>query len=245
MTSQPPSGFLRNTSLGRRVGSPGFRRELGPALSVRLSVRRRLLAAGLAVGAVAFGLAAVRPAPPPTVRVVAAAQDLDAGTRLERTHLTTVDLPTGAVPDGALRAPDDARGRVIATPTRRGEPLTDVRLSGPELLSGYGDGLVAAPVRIFDPGTARLLRPGDRVDVLAARTSTEEAAGDPVRSVAPDVAVVAVPRDGEAASTATSEGVLVLLATTSEQAAALAQAAATSRLSVVLRGGAAGRSPSP
>ncbi len=51
---------------------------------------------------------------------------------------------------------------------RAGETITDVRLVGPALLAGYGDQLVAAPVRIADAGSAALLQPGDVIDVLAA-----------------------------------------------------------------------------
>lgn len=261
-----------------------MRTRLGRDLGRALAARRRLLAAGLAAAAVAFALTAVRPAPPPTARVLAAANDLAAGVRLDRTHLTTVALPSGAVPDGALRARQDAAGRLLATPMRAGEPLTDVRLVGPALLAGYGPDTVAAPVRVADAGVVRLLRPGDRVDVLAAdmgdmamggivepgtadpesaeaetaepenaepegtgpgaeasdETGADDTAsggtgsgGTPARIVAPAAAVVAVPED--AAPVFGGEGALVLLATTPEQAARLAQAAVTSRLSVVLR----------
>ena len=36
-------------------------------------------------------------------------------------------------------------GRAVAGPIRSGEVITDVRLVGPALVAGLGDGLVASP----------------------------------------------------------------------------------------------------
>lgn len=240
MTAPMPRTAAPAPAPRRPLGASRLRRELGHALSAR----RRLVAAALAAAAVAFALSALRPAPPPTVRILAAADDLASGTRLGRSHLTTVELPAAAVPDGSLRTWRGAEGRVLATPMRRGEPLTDVRLAGPALLSRYGEDLVATPVRIADPGAARVLRPGDRVDVFAAASDEggaaeeggEGSSGDEqARPVAPAVAVVAVPRPDDDSFGLAGDGALVLLATTSEQAATLARAAVTSRLSVAIR----------
>jgi hypothetical protein len=90
---------------------------------------------------------------------------------------------------------------------RRGEPLTDARIASAGLLEGYGRDTVAAPVRIADTATVKLLRVGDRVDVLAVRPPTSTL-------VAASVPVVALPRRGS----------LIVLATSRPQAAALAGA---------------------
>lgn len=87
-------------------------------------------------------------------------------------------------------------------------------------------GDVAAPVRLADAAVAGLLHPGDRVDVLAARAEGPPAA----RTVAAGVTVVAVPRPGPDAT----EGALVVLRTSRDQAAALARAAVDSRLTVTI-----------
>jgi len=68
-----------------------------------------------------------------------------------------------------------------------------------------------------------LIRPGDRVDVLAATTSGPSTAASVVANA---VQVLAVPAGGEA------DGALVVLATTPAVAARLAAAAVSSRLSV-------------
>jgi hypothetical protein len=88
--------------------------------------------------------------------------------------------------------------------------------------------LVTAPVRIADAATVRLLRPGDRVDVIAAE---ESAVGGDARVVARGARVTKVPEplDGAAES-----GALVVLSVPRSAAARLAGASATARLAVTL-----------
>jgi Flp pilus assembly protein CpaB len=151
-----------------------------------VAARRQLVSALLAGLAVLAALSAVRPAAPPSVDVLAAARDLAAGSALALPDLRTVALPRAAVPAGALRPGAAVLGRLVAGPVRQGEPLTDVRLLGPALLAAVGRAadratdMVAVPVRFADAGAAALLRPGDRIDVLAAPdpTSSGLAAAD-------------------------------------------------------------------
>jgi Flp pilus assembly protein CpaB len=194
---------------------------------------RRVPAALLAAAAMGLALLALRPPAPPTVRLFAAARDLPGGTTLRARDLRLVALPVAAAPDGAVRS--GAAGRVLAGPMRRGEPLTDARLFGAGLLSGYGPEVVATPVRVADAGAVRLLRPGDRVDVLAAAPAPMDDVA-PVqaaraRLVASAVPVIAVPRGSQG-----DQGALVVLATGREQSMALAGAA--TRLSVTIVAGA-------
>ncbi len=71
-------------------------------------------------------------------------------------------------------------GATLAGPARRGEALTDVRLLGPRLAeSAAGPDARIVPLHLDDTALLDLIRPGDVVDVLAARTSTT--AGDDVR----------------------------------------------------------------
>lgn len=196
---------------------------------LHLAIRRhRAVLAGLLVaGAVVTALPVLAPAPPPSVQVLAAARDLAPGKPLTAEDLTTVSLPKALAPDGALGDVAAAVGRAVSGSVRRGEPLTDVRLLGSGLLQGRG--LVAAPVRLADTATVALLHAGDRVDVLAAPTSSE---GAPVSAVtvAAGVQVLAVP-GGEDTD---GQGGLVVLAATPATAARLAAAAVGSRLSVTV-----------
>lgn len=215
------------------VGTAAWWRDLRRSVTWH----RRLLAAGLFAGAVAMALSALTPPPPPSVRVLAAAHDLPAGATLRPDDLRPVELPPSAVPAGAATAAPEVTGRVLAVPMRSGEPLVDLRLVGRSLLEAYGDELVATPVRIADAASARLVRAGDVVDVLAAVPSQSGGTGT-AALVAAAVRVVSVLPPDESSVLGASdlgEGALLLLATTSATASRLAGAAVTSRLSVTIR----------
>jgi pilus assembly protein CpaB len=206
-----------------------------------LGWRRRLLSAGLMAGAMAVALQVLAPPPPATVPVLVAARDLAAGAELTRADLRVAHRPPASLPAGALSAPDAATGRPVTSAVRRGEVLTDVRLVGADALRGLGAGLVAAPVRVAEPGTTALVRPGDTVDVLAAVAGSsgdvsDASGGGYARLVASAVRVLSVPDlAGGRLAGPVDPGVLLVVATTSSTAARLAAAAVTDRLSVVLR----------
>lgn len=107
--------------------------------------------------------------------------------------------------------------------------------------------LVTAPVRIADAATVRLLRPGDRVDVVAADGagvagtgagpagpvgSAGALPGGAARVVAAGARVSEVPEPSDAVA---EGGALVVLAVPRATAARLAGASATARLAVTLR----------
>ncbi|MFI0981304.1 hypothetical protein ACH4SP_30380 [Streptomyces sp. NPDC021093] len=91
--------------------------------------------------------------------------------------------------------------------------------------------VVSAPVRIADAATVRLLRRGDRVDVIASANSSTGGGSSPAKVVAAGVRVVDVPGPGSSPS---DDGALVVLAVPRSAAAQLAGAGATSRLAVTL-----------
>ncbi|MEV0219232.1 hypothetical protein [Streptomyces sp. NPDC050704] len=128
-----------------------------------------------------------------------------------------------AVTAAALVAagPQDARPRDTGPP--RAHPVVDpVRERRPVEM-------VTAPVRIADGATVKLLRPGDRVDVVAAAESAV-GAGD-AQVVARGARVTTVP---EAPDSVTEGGALVVLSVPRGTATRLAGAGATSRLAVTL-----------
>ncbi|MFB7417527.1 RcpC/CpaB family pilus assembly protein [Streptomyces sp. NPDC056121] len=102
---------------------------------------------------------------------------------------------------------------------------------------------VSAPVRIADAAAVRLLRPGDRVDVVAAGAGAGSgdgrgSGGQDGRVVAAGARVSSVPDSAESAESAgeaaSAGGALVVLSVPRETAARLAGAGATSRLAVTL-----------
>ena len=186
---------------------------------------RRLLAALLAALAVATGLHQVLEPPPRLIPVVVAARDLPGGVVLEPSDLTTARFAPGSVPE-ALAV--DPVGRLLASPVRRGEPVTDVRLVAPSLAEGY-PGLSAVPVRLPDAAQVTLLRVGDRIDLIAA-----DPRGSGARVVARDVPVLALPTDVDDASVSGLGGRLVIVGTTESGAVELAAASVESLLTITL-----------
>ena len=165
------------------------------------------------------------PASPERHPVVVAAHDLAAGDTVTTGDVTVVGMPAALVPAGSASSASEVVGQVVAGPMRSRAVVTDRSLLGPSLVAGYPRGSVAAPVRIRDAGVVRLLQVGDLIDVYAARDA--DAAADLVVASAP---VVTLPATDDS-----EQGGLVVLDVSPGQAAALAQAAATSVLSVTLR----------
>lgn len=212
-----------------RLASPAMRLpEFIVQLSRTVTWHRRLVAGGLAAGAVALTIHALEPSPEPGVPVVTAANDLPGSTLLQEDDLAVTHVPDDAVPDGAVSSLSDLAGQQISGPVRAGEILTDVRLVGRSLLDGWGPDLAAVPVRIADPAAVRLARPGDVIDIIAADVSGAGGA----HVLAAGVPVLAVPSGSDAGMPA--DGALLVVAATPAQVRELAGASVTSRLSIAL-----------
>jgi Flp pilus assembly protein CpaB len=166
---------------------------------------------------------------PPTVLVVVAARDLAAGTVLTAAALRTVRFPAELAPGGNASSPERLTGRTLAAALRAGEPISDVRVVGPGLTAQLGPGLVAAPVRLADLAVARLVRAGDRVDVLASSPESARA-----ELVAAGALVLAATGTGDPGTAADGGGGLLLLAVDGSTAARLAAASASATLTVTL-----------
>ncbi|MEV6282074.1 SAF domain-containing protein [Kribbella sp. NPDC051770] len=182
---------------------------------------RRLLAGLFAAAAVYFGLASFAPPAAASAPVLAAARDLPGGITPTPGDLRTLRLPPAAVPSGALQPGADLSQRILATPVRSGEPLTDARFLTPTAVPA---GLVAYPLRLDDPDIAALLRPGDHVDLYAASATAAPTA----TALATAARILALPAPTRSA------GALLVLATTPSTAARLAQSTANSKISVAL-----------
>ncbi|MEY9213873.1 Flp pilus assembly protein CpaB [Thermobifida halotolerans] len=198
---------------------------------------RRLLGALSAATAAAGALLVLRPPPPPAAEVLVAARDLSGLAPLTGADTVVREVPEALLPEGALPAGHRVEGVSLRSPVRAGEILTEVRLADPPA-AGYGADLVAAPVRLADADAVALLRPGSRIDVLAAVGDPLAAgfAGDgavAARTIVADRPVVAVPSADPAAGEA---GALVVLAVTEEEARSLAGHAGAGRLSIAIRG---------
>jgi Flp pilus assembly protein CpaB len=182
--------------------------------------------------AAALTVEELSPAPPPDVPSLQAARDLPAGEVLDVDDVVVARVPDGSAPATGFTRPAQAVGQRLSTAVQAGEPLTPTRLVGPGLLLGQRPGTVALPLRLADPAAAALLRPGDRIDVVAAvpgaGTSQVVGAGLVVLD-APTAGACVV---GEAL---TDDAGLVVLAVTPPLATRLVAAAADAPLWYVLR----------
>jgi Flp pilus assembly protein CpaB len=184
---------------------------------------------------------ALAPAAPATRTALVAVGDLTPGTVL------TADLlrleQRAEAPDDALSAPEQVLGRTVAFPVRGGEPVLARHVLGADLLAGYPAGTVATAVPLGDGGVTPSLAAGDLVDVIAATAADLDAAGAAragASTVARGVRVLLAPvapggGEGILGGGTTGSSALVVAAST-EQALAIAQAGVRSRLTVVLRG---------
>lgn len=123
------------------------------------------------------------------------------------------------------RDTDPARGHPGESPAVR---ATSASPGDRPVRSRRAGTTVTAPVRIADAATVRLLRPGDRVDVIAAE---ETMSGGEARVVARGARVTGVPEPADGAG---DGGALVVLSVPRSTAAGLAGASATARLAVTL-----------
>lgn len=126
---------------------------------------RRLFAAVFAAVAV-YCVLAVLTAREDTVTVVAAAAPIPGGSTLATADLTTLRLPTDAVPEGALTSSQEAIGRTVVAPVPARGVLTASSLSSSGGL--VGPGRLALPVTLDGTAPIGLLAVGDRIDLLGA-----------------------------------------------------------------------------
>ncbi len=188
---------------------------------------RRVLTAGLAGVAVVSLTQVLAPGSPPTTPVVVAARDLSGGRLIGPDDVHLVEMGPGLAPAYAVTSVSRVVGQVVAAPMREGEALTDRRLLGASLVAGYPSDTVAAPVRIQDSQVVSLLHVGDRIDVYSSNGDQ----ASPAERVVSDAPVMTLP----GIDAGGREGALVVLAVTQTDAARLAQAGATTALSVSIR----------
>ncbi len=192
-------------------------------------------------GVVVWSLATDLRPPAPEMRSVATARhDLVPGATLTTDDLVVLPRRVDSLAPDAVAAVDAVTGRVVAFPVRSGETVRDRDVVGHALLDSLGADVVATPVRLSDEATLASVRPGDLVDVVAARPSD---GSNPARAevVAARVRVLTVGSpagssgSGLLGSSGSASAPVLLLATTPEQSLDIAAAVVGSRLSVTLR----------
>ena len=177
-----------------------------------------MLARRVAAGAlvVLAGIATLRPNPSADAEVVVAARDLRPGAALTADDVRLEKRLATTVPDGSQADVSAVVGSTLASPTRRGEVLTDVRLLGSRLAeaaigSKAGPGARIVPLRLADAALIDLVRVGDVVYVLAAPADSPATGQAASRVVATDAVVILVSPRQKAQATDGDRVVLVAL----------------------------------
>ena len=119
--------------------------------------------------------------------IVVAATPMRFGGAVKADNLKVIDWPNVAIPEGAFHTIEDVIGtsgelRYVMSAIEKEEPILSSKITGPgqraTLSSALSVGMKAISIRVNDVlGVAGFVLPGDRVDVLLTRQSTENAAG--------------------------------------------------------------------
>jgi pilus assembly protein CpaB len=170
--------------------------------------------------------------------VVAADLPIPFGTKVERRHLKTLEMPAEYVPPGSFSAVEQVVDRITVQPIVAGEILMKERLvdhnDGSTLAALVGKKMRAVTVRVDDViGVAGFLLPGNRVDVLASRREQDRRAS--AETLLRDIKVRAV---DQTAATEKNEPVIVRAVTlevSPEQAETLVKAREEGSIQLTLR----------
>lgn len=170
--------------------------------------------------------------------VVAAAMAIPYGTKVEGRHVKYVEIPEGVAPTGFITSFDDIKGRVATTAISRGEILIEERFAehnaGSTLAALVGENMRAVAVRVNDVvGVAGFLLPGNRVDVVSARKTSDRRIA--TETILHNIKVLAV---DQTAATDSNEPLIVRAVTlevTPKQAETLVQARTEGEIQLTLR----------
>ena len=106
-------------------------------------------------------------------RVVVAKEDISEMQTIDDTMLDIVERPIDFIEPGALSDPELITGQVAATPIKKGEQLSKTQLLSPGPFTGISLQVSPGKRAISIPSdeihtVARLIKPGDRIDLIAA-----------------------------------------------------------------------------
>ncbi|MEC4723333.1 Flp pilus assembly protein CpaB [Noviherbaspirillum sp. CPCC 100848] len=213
---------------------------------------KNIKAIGLLLLAVMAGLAAAvyaagwvsRHGNIPSNKVVVAAVDIQLGSRINQQMLTTVDWPSGSIPDGAFRDIKELEERVAKVSLLRGEAILDGKLAPVGTRGGLSaviaEGKRAMTVRVNDVvGVAGFALPGNYVDVVLNTQRDKEGRSEDTKQISKtvleQVLVLAVAQEAGRDATTPKVVSAVTLELAPEDAEKLDLARSVGTLSLVLR----------
>lgn len=208
---------------------------------------RALIVLGLAViaGLIAVVMAArwMTQRTGETARLVVAERDVDLGTPLDASMLSTIAWPGAVLPEGGFREPKELEGRVIKSAVTRGEPILESKLAPKGTKGGLSAvisaGKRAITVRVNEVvGVAGFALPGSHVDVMVHTTvdDARRGQGAPVSKIVLErILVLAVAQEASRDETKPKVVNAVTLEVTPAEAELLDVARSVGNLSLVLR----------
>lgn len=112
--------------------------------------------------------------------IVVAAAEIPVGSRINATHVKSMDWPKASIPPGSINDPKAVIDRITIRPVGPGEPLTESKLMPKDATAGSGimtyiipDGHRAVTVAVNEvAGVAGFLSPHNKVDVVLTTTPT-------------------------------------------------------------------------
>ena len=171
--------------------------------------------------------------------------DIELGSRLNPQMLTSVDWPSGSVPQGAFADLQSLQDRVVKTSIQRGEAILDAKLAPLGTQGGLSaviaQGKRAMTVRVNDVvGVAGFALPGNYVDVMVSAQQDRAGANGKEneqisKTVLTNVLVLAVAQEAGRDDTKPKVVNAVTLELTPEDAEKLDLARNIGALSLVLR----------
>ncbi len=179
------------------------------------------------------------------VNVFVSAKPLRYGERLTRSDVRIAPFPSYAVPRGAYTDVDDlfpnnSDSRIVLRAMEELEPILQVKLTEPGKQAGITSHLTAGkraftiPVNMTS-GVAGFLRPGDNVDIFW--TGRTDRGGEVTQLIQSQMRLIAVDQSADMdRTTNVAAARTVTVEASPQQAAALAQAQGSGRLSLALVG---------
>lgn len=177
-----------------------------------------------------------------TQPVVVAAANLPLGSALKKDDLQVIAFPAGAAPEGSFSAPEEIVGRGLIVPIVKNEPILGAKLASTEAGTGLPpvipEGMRAVSVRVNEVvGVAGYVLPGNRVDVVATASPTENRADTTSKVVLSNVQVLTAGTRLEQGQEDTKpvQVTVVTLLVNPEQAERLALASTEGKIQLALR----------
>lgn len=187
-----------------------------------------------------------------TVDIYVSDRALRYGEPLLTEDVRLVKFPTESLPEGTFASLEDlfpkgeATPRVVLRAMEKNEAIMAVKVSQPGetagLMSKLERGMRAFTIKVdVSSGVSGFLRPDDKVDVywtgrVNSQRGDERSGGDFTKLIEAGVRLIAVDQTANGDSTEATIARTVTVAVSPQQVAALAQAAATGRLTLSLVG---------